>query len=73
MSPAPVPHIATYQLRSSQQRAPQWLAIFVDLGVRLPPAFEGDTEAEAYGAACEFWESEQRAIARARVARGEAA
>ena len=71
---ADCPDIATYQLRSAARPGPpRWLSTYVDKGVRLSATFEGDTEAEAYNAACDFWAAEQLAVAKARVARGERA
>ena len=69
---APIPDIATYERRTASH-GPLWLAKYVHCGDLLPATFEGATEAEAYNAACEFWASEQRAIAKARLARGEIA
>lgn len=69
---APMPEVATYELRSGA-RAPKWLAKYVHCGDLLTPTFEGATELAAYEAACDFWTAEQRAVARARIARGERA
>lgn len=69
---APCPEIATYQL-SSGRRAPKWLAVYIHMGDRLPGAFEGRTKLQACEAARDWWASEQRLIAKARVARGEIA
>ncbi len=72
MTGAPMPEIETYVLRTSGP-APKWLAVYIDKGVRLAATFSGETEAEAYGAAVDFWAREQRAVHLARVARGERA